>query len=168
MTENGSHVHDALRTAASAAVVGAAVGAARAYSARRTAPEDVEIDERETEAEVEPEAEHEEPQEQQEEQNEQEEHHEEPRTRGEYRAAVASARALLGELRGAEPESVSYVAPSSGGWVIGLEVVEVRRIPDSTDVLATYEVEIDGDGGVRRFERVRRYSRSEAAHGGGS
>lgn len=159
---------EALKSAASAAAMGAAVGAARAYSARRHEPDDAvpppgpdddpgeapsdEVhvpEEREAASEAEPEA----PQ-------------AEPATRDQLREIVEEARLALRDLHGSDAESVSFVGRNGEGWVVGLEVVEVRRIPDSTDVLATYEVELDGDGGVLRFERTRRYSRSEADRGG--
>lgn len=158
---------EALKSAASAAAMGAAVGAARAYSARRHEPDDgvppgpdddpgeapsdeVHVpEEREAAPEPEPEA----PQ-------------AEPATRDQLREIVEEARLALRDLHGSDAESVSFVGRNGEGWVVGLEVVEVRRIPDSTDVLATYEVELDGDGGVLRFERTRRYSRSEADRGG--
>jgi hypothetical protein len=44
----------------------------------------------------------------------------------------------------------------------------VARIPESTDVLASYEMELDGDGNLRRYGRVRRYRRSQADNGDGS
>jgi hypothetical protein len=40
-----------------------------------------------------------------------------------------------------------------------VEVVEVRRIPDTTDVLALYEVEMDTDGAMEGYRRLRRYAR---------
>lgn len=45
------------------------------------------------------------------------------------------------------------------GWRIGVEVVEPRRIPDSADILAIYETELDGHGGLVSYRRIRRYSR---------
>jgi hypothetical protein len=72
------------------------------------------------------------------------------------------AREILQQLRGVEPESVSSLRRTESGWRVGLEVVELRRIPESTDVLASYEVELDADGGLIRFERGRRYHRSQA------
>jgi Gas vesicle synthesis protein GvpO len=168
-----SDLQGALKTAASAAAVGAAVGAARAYSVRRHESAD---DESEPEAEVDLEAEVDEPvaeeqaPEPEAEPEREREHADEPRpepaTRGELRGVVADARRLLQDMHGTDAESVSSVTRNGAGWTIGLEVVEVRRIPDSTDVLATYEVELDGDGGLVRFERVRRYHRSEADRGG--
>jgi hypothetical protein len=78
------------------------------------------------------------------------------------------ARELLRSVRGVEAESVSGIArTSSNGWKVTLEVVELRRIPESTDVLASYEVELDGDGKFLGFSRGRRYSRSQAEDGAG-
>ena len=45
------------------------------------------------------------------------------------------------------------------GWTVQVEVVEVRRIPDTTDVLALYEVDVDSDGDLQGYRRLRRYAR---------
>jgi hypothetical protein len=78
------------------------------------------------------------------------------------------ARELLRSVRGVEAESVSGIGRTPNGWKVMLEVVELRRIPESTDVLASYEVELDGDGRYLGFSRGRRYSRSQAEGGAGS
>jgi len=75
------------------------------------------------------------------------------------------ARELLRSVRGVEAESVSGIAHTPNGWMVTLEVVELHRIPESTDVLASYEVELDGDGELLGFERGRRYNRSQAETG---
>lgn len=80
---------------------------------------------------------------------------------------ASNARDLLRSLRGVEAESVSGVTRTRNGWKVTLEVVELRRVPESTDVLASYDVELDGDGGFLSFERGRRYHRSQAETGGG-
>jgi hypothetical protein len=86
---------------------------------------------------------------------------------GEELADLATqARELLRSVRGAEAESVSGVARTQNGWKVTLEVVELRRIPESTDVLASYEVELDGDRKFLGFERGNRYSRSQAGGDG--
>ena len=68
-------------------------------------------------------------------------------------------------MHGSDAESVSSVARTATGWAVALEVVELRRIPESTDVLATYEVEFDDDGKLIKLERSRRYYRSQADRG---
>lgn len=81
---------------------------------------------------------------------------------------ATQARELLRSVRGVEAESVSGVGrTSTNGWKVTLEVVELRRIPESTDVLASYEVELDSDGRFLGFSRGRRYSRSQAESGDG-
>jgi Gas vesicle synthesis protein GvpO len=77
-------------------------------------------------------------------------------------AAEAGQEALeqITELIGKNPEGVTGVRRSkNGGWLVTVEVVEDRRIPSSTDILASYEAELDGDGELLGYHRVRRYSR---------
>ena len=60
-------------------------------------------------------------------------------------AAQAGREGLrqIAELTGKDPEGVTGVEPSQDGWLVTVEVVEDRRIPSSTDILVTYETEID-------------------------
>jgi hypothetical protein len=76
-------------------------------------------------------------------------------------AAEAAREGLqqIVELTGKEPESVTGVRPEEDGWRVSVDVVEDRRIPPSTDILATYEAELDGDGELLSYRRLRRYSR---------
>src|SRR5262249_46028046 len=76
-------------------------------------------------------------------------------------AAKAGQAALrqVAELTGKQPEGVTGVDPAEDGWVVGVEVIEDRRIPSSTDILATYETELDIDGELVSYRRIRRYPR---------
>lgn len=40
-----------------------------------------------------------------------------------------------------------------------VDVVELERIPSSTDVIATYRVDLDTQGSITGYERLRRYTR---------
>ena len=73
----------------------------------------------------------------------------------------------IAELTGKEPEGVTGVEPTEDGWVVTVEVVETRRIPASTDLLATYETEIRMDGEMVSYRRVRRYARGRGDSYGG-
>jgi hypothetical protein len=75
---------------------------------------------------------------------------------------VDVARRQLESVLGSEVERVSGIRRAEGSWKIGLEVVEFRRIPDSTDILASYEVELDGDRNLVGVTRLRRYRRADA------
>ena len=74
------------------------------------------------------------------------------------RIAAEAARQLV-ELTGKEAEGVVGLDRSDDGWKVEVEVLEVRRIPNTTDVLAMYEVEVDGKGSLQGYRRVRRYVR---------
>jgi hypothetical protein len=74
---------------------------------------------------------------------------------------VPKAREQLERLLGREAESVSGIERTDGHWTVSLEVVEMRRVPESTDVLASYEVVLDEDGRVARLRQTRRYRRSQ-------
>jgi outer membrane biosynthesis protein TonB len=85
---------------------------------------------------------------------------------GTVRSIAAQAREQLRELQGRDVESITALERIDDGWRVTCEVVEVERIPNSTDVLATYVIELDGDGELITFERVRRYYRAQADLGG--
>jgi hypothetical protein len=72
--------------------------------------------------------------------------------------AARAAQQLL-ELTGKGVEGVTGLARTDDGWKVHVEVVEVRRIPDTTDILALYEVQVDEDGDLMGYRRLRRYAR---------
>jgi hypothetical protein len=51
------------------------------------------------------------------------------------------------------------------GWKVTVQVVELERIPNSTDVLGSYEVIVDDDGEVTGYWRTHRFYRSQASEG---
>jgi len=68
----------------------------------------------------------------------------------------------LSQLTGKTAESVSALVQTDEGWRVTVEVVEVERIPPSTNVMGTYETEIDDEGKLVGYERIRRYHRNES------
>jgi Gas vesicle synthesis protein GvpO len=91
----------------------------------------------------------------------------EPRQRPvEAREAVRAGIEQIAGLTGRETEGVVSLEPAEDGWIVGVEVVEDRRIPSSTDVLALYEVELDVNGELLAYARKRRYPRGKSDIGG--
>ncbi|MGW7690004.1 gas vesicle protein GvpO [Streptomyces asiaticus] len=76
-------------------------------------------------------------------------------------AARSAARHVRG-LTGRTPEGVTSLERTEDGWTIGIEVVETHRIPDSTDILAEYQVELDDRGELVSYRRTERYYRGRA------
>lgn len=85
-------------------------------------------------------------------------------------AAEVAAKALahIGELTTSKPVGVTSVEPAEDGWLVEVEVLEERRIPSSSDLLALYEMELDFDGDLLAYRRTSRYSRGRAGTGNGA
>ena len=71
---------------------------------------------------------------------------------------------VLGEvsaLVGCPAEGITGARRDDDGWVLVVEVLEVGRVPETTDVMATYDVGTDADGHVLEYQRRRRYLRGQ-------
>jgi hypothetical protein len=87
---------------------------------------------------------------------------------GHMKAPQVVRRAIeqVGMLTGREIEGVNGLERNDDdGWVVTLEVVELRRVPDSTDVLGSYAVTLDSSGELEGYMRTRRYYRSQVEEG---
>lgn len=78
---------------------------------------------------------------------------------------VGAALSYITEFTGKDLRGVVSLEPSEHGWVVGVEVIEDRRIPSSNDVLGLYLTEIDADGYLRTYKRTRRYPRGRGESG---
>ena len=94
-----------------------------------------------------------------------------PSSRGEGAAAVdppsigevaRTASAQFEDLTGRRVEGVTSVTRNDDGYRVGLEAVELERIPESTNILGCYELIVDRDGSMREFVRVGRYHKNQA------
>ena len=57
--------------------------------------------------------------------------------------------------------TVIGLSKMDGGWMVSLEALERKAIPDTMDVLGVYEVCVDGDCNLLRFERKRLRKRGQ-------
>lgn len=80
---------------------------------------------------------------------------------------VQRARRVLDDLGGMEVERVTGVQPDDdgNGWLVDLEVVEVRRVPDTADVLARYQVAMSRGGQFRGYRQLGRHRRADVEDG---
>ena len=186
----GVDLKRAAATALTAALTGALVGAAKSVADKRGRSAEAEhhdVDEEPSEDRPQPEDEadvtdehEEEDDEQQDEPDQQDEPEQQgpshddapPEQRQEQRQSGASsddiasiitrAKEHVEAVIGSEAESVSGVERLNGNWRVNVEVVQMRRIPESTDILASYGVVLDGDGDLISVQEERRYRRSQA------
>jgi Gas vesicle synthesis protein GvpO/SAP domain len=79
-------------------------------------------------------------------------------------AEVAStASEALAELTGRPIDAVSGVCTTGQGYRVTIETVEQSRMPSTTDVLGSYEVDVDADGDVTSYVRSHRYYRNQTS-----
>ena len=73
------------------------------------------------------------------------------------------AKEQLSQLTGLRSDTVSSLRKEADGWHVTVELIEMRRIPDSTDVLGSYSVLLDDEGSLVSYQRTRRYHRGQVA-----
>jgi hypothetical protein len=76
-----------------------------------------------------------------------------------------AAKRTVEDLTGYGPESVSGLQWDGETWLVSVEVCELERVPNTTDVMATYVVQLDDTGGLLGYKRDRRYQRGHAEEG---
>jgi hypothetical protein len=69
---------------------------------------------------------------------------------------------VVAELTGQRPEKVLGLKKDGDEWKITVELVELSRVPNSTDLLGCYVVTLGDDGDLVGYERVSRYQRGQA------
>ena len=77
---------------------------------------------------------------------------------------ASRARADRGDCSAGRPTRSrrSRRTTTTKGWVVTVEVVELERIPPTTNMLASYEAHLDRDGNLVELKRLRRYARNQA------
>jgi len=74
---------------------------------------------------------------------------------------IEQAKLQVSELTGLTPETVSSLTRDGDAeWVVRVEALELSRVPNTMDLLGTYEVRLSDDGELVGFRRTRRYHRS--------
>jgi len=78
------------------------------------------------------------------------------------RDLTLAAKETIGDLTGYQPEAVTGFQWDGESWLVSVDVCELERVPNTTDVMATYVVQLDDQGGLLGYKRDRRYERGHA------
>jgi hypothetical protein len=87
---------------------------------------------------------------------------------GRIRSAATAVKIAVREiatLTGRAPDNIVSVQRTEDGWCVAVELVETHRIPDTADILAIYETELDHHGEVLSYRRTCRYLRGRVQEG---
>lgn len=76
------------------------------------------------------------------------------------RAAMTAVQELTGY--GSEAATALEWDGDSETWRVTVEVLELARVPNTTDVIGAYEVSLDPQGALHGYKRLRRFVRGES------
>ncbi len=71
------------------------------------------------------------------------------------REVIDKAKETLQSLVNLEFSKVTGASKTDEGYRVAIEVIERKAIPDTQDLLGTYEVLLDEDGQMTGYERKR-------------
>ena len=75
------------------------------------------------------------------------------------------AKEAVEELTGHRAEAVSAFQWDGEEWLVSVDVCELERVPNTTDVMAIYVVQLDESGGLLGYKRERRFTRGSGDEG---
>ena len=74
---------------------------------------------------------------------------------------IKNVQEIFARLANIPIDEVIGISKNEEGWVVTLEALERRAIPDTMDVLGFYEVRLDNEGNLLGFERKKLRKRGE-------
>ena len=75
---------------------------------------------------------------------------------------IDRAKKQMSELIERQPSCVTSVSKDEEGWHVSLEMLERKAVPEHMDLLAKYDVLLDDEGNIVKFDRGDLRTRSEA------
>ena len=72
------------------------------------------------------------------------------------------AKEQLAQMTGFKPFAIVGSYKDEEGWHITVDVVELTRIPEATDVIGTYVALLDENGDMMKFEKKRSRLRGDS------
>jgi len=67
---------------------------------------------------------------------------------------IEKAKKQLAELTGFKEPAGVGLRKEKEGWVVTIEIIEKKSIPEGMNVIGTYEVKVDGKGEILGYEKI--------------
>jgi hypothetical protein len=72
------------------------------------------------------------------------------------------AKQQLAQVTGFSPVAAVGGFKDEEGWHITVDMLEMARLPESTDIIGTYAVTLDAEGNMVKFEKKQSRLRGES------
>ena len=79
----------------------------------------------------------------------------------EFKNIIEKAKKDLVELTGFSSPSGIGAKKKDGGWVVTIQIMEKKSIPEGMDILGVYEVETDHEGNILSYKRKETRRRAD-------
>lgn len=76
---------------------------------------------------------------------------------------IENAKKQLADVTGFKEPAGIGLKKEKGDWIVMIEIVEKKSIPDGMDILGTYEVRLDPKGDLISYERKELRKRTDTA-----
>ena len=74
---------------------------------------------------------------------------------------IESAKKQLADVTGFKEPAGIGLKQEKGGWIVTIEIIEKKSIPDGMDVLGTYEVHLGPEGNLISYKRKELRKRTD-------
>ncbi len=76
---------------------------------------------------------------------------------------ASQAKKELKELTNLEPSTIMGATREGDEWMVTMEMIEKKSIPDAMDILGIYEVRLNDKGQILNFTRISLRKRGDTA-----
>jgi hypothetical protein len=75
---------------------------------------------------------------------------------------IAKTKLQMAEITGLPTDTVARLDRLETGWSVAIDMLEHKAIPRTSDLISSFEVELNQDGDVVRWKRIGRSIRGAA------
>jgi hypothetical protein len=68
---------------------------------------------------------------------------------------------LIESIFNRKPDEITSLSAEDGGWKVNVEMLERKAVPDTQDILGTYELKFKGDGELIGYKRITMRKRGD-------
>lgn len=68
---------------------------------------------------------------------------------------------LIESIFNRKPDEITSLSTEEGGWKVNVEMLERKAVPDTQDILGTYELKLKGDGELIAYKRTTMRKRGD-------